>query len=156
MLTYHTKQIVFQEVPNEVSLAYSVGGCPNACEGCHSSYLAEETQDNLLESIPADLIANKNITTVLFLGGDHNISDMISAATLVKELRSEMKLALYSGMSGEYIIQNMDFYLKYFDYLKLGSYIEKLGGLNEPTTNQRLYKKVNNTWVRINLKGETI
>ena len=31
-------------------------------------------------------------------------------------------------------------YLRYLDYLKLGSYINDLGGLNCKTTNQRMYK----------------
>ncbi|MGB0899765.1 MAG: 4Fe-4S cluster-binding domain-containing protein, partial [Psychrobium sp.] len=29
-------QVVFQEVPNHVSLAFTVSGCPLHCEGCHS------------------------------------------------------------------------------------------------------------------------
>jgi len=29
--------------------------------------------------------------------------------------------------------------LNYFDYIKIGPYKEELGGLDKPTTNQRLY-----------------
>ncbi|WP_231731034.1 4Fe-4S cluster-binding domain-containing protein [Lacimicrobium alkaliphilum] len=29
-------QICFQEVPDEVSLAFTITGCPLACAGCHS------------------------------------------------------------------------------------------------------------------------
>ena len=33
-----------------------------------------------------------------------------------------------------------DIELKNFDYIKIGPYIEKLGGLKQKTTNQKLYK----------------
>ena len=33
-----------------------------------------------------------------------------------------------------------------FDYIKLGPYIESLGGLKSPTTNQRLYKREGDCW----------
>ena len=38
---------------------------------------------------------------------------------------------------------------KAFDYVKLGQYIESLGGLKSPTTNQRLYKRENDNWTDI-------
>ena len=46
------------------------------------------------------------------------------------------KVAWYSGED------NIDFFEFgwFFDYIKVGSYIKELGPLNEPTTNQRLYK----------------
>ena len=40
-LKYLGYSIVFQEVPNEVSLAVNISGCPHKCEGCHSKYLWE-------------------------------------------------------------------------------------------------------------------
>ena len=33
-----------------------------------------------------------------------------------------------------------------YDYIKLGPYIESLGGLKSPKTNQRLYKRVGDEW----------
>ena len=30
--------------------------------------------------------------------------------------------------------------MKYFDYVKVGPYVERFGGLDKKTTNQRLYK----------------
>ena len=35
MLRYVHEDIVWQEVPGEVSLAYSIAGCPLRCPGCH-------------------------------------------------------------------------------------------------------------------------
>ena len=33
-----------------------------------------------------------------------------------------------------------------FDYVKLGPYIEALGGLKSEKTNQRMYKRVGDKW----------
>ena len=35
---------------------------------------------------------------------------------------------------------------KAFDYVKLGPYIESLGGLKSPNTNQRMYKREDDSW----------
>ena len=39
MLKYANYDIVFQEVPDEVTLAINISNCPNQCVGCHSKYL---------------------------------------------------------------------------------------------------------------------
>ena len=48
------------------------------------------------------------------------------------------KMAWYSGrIRIPSVVNKSD-----FDYIKLGPYIAHLGSLKQPTTNQRLYKKV--------------
>ena len=47
-LKYINYDIVFQEVPNEISLVFNISGCPHKCEGCHSKYLWEYT-GNLID-----------------------------------------------------------------------------------------------------------
>ena len=39
MLKYVNTDIVFQEFPDEVTLAINLSNCPCHCPGCHSSYL---------------------------------------------------------------------------------------------------------------------
>ena len=34
--------IVFQEVPGEVTLALNISQCPNHCPGCHSPHLQDD------------------------------------------------------------------------------------------------------------------
>ena len=48
----------------------------------------------------------------------------------------ELKIGWYSGRHE--LAKEIE--LKNFDYIKLGPYIEELGGLKSPTTNQRLYE----------------
>ncbi len=47
----------------------------------------------------------------------------------------DLKVGWYSG---EYEL-DLNLYGKYFDYIKIGPYIEELGPLNSCNTNQRLY-----------------
>ena len=42
MLKYVNSDIVFQEIPDEVTLAINISNCPCHCPGCHSHYLWED------------------------------------------------------------------------------------------------------------------
>lgn len=142
-LKYLYKAICFQEIPTEISLSYSITGCPNKCKGCHSPELRADIGSLLLADLEKDIIKNKDaISCVLFFGGDNDkqIPSLIKCAEICKS--HNLKTALYSG--NNLINDALPFY---FDYIKVGEYMEALGGLKSPTTNQRLYKKnSNNEW----------
>lgn len=141
-LKYLYKAICFQEIPNEISLGYSITGCPNKCKGCHSPELRADIGSPLLADLEYDILKNKDaISCVLFLGGDSHkqISTLVRCAEICKKYN--LKTALYSGKN------TLDTTLfQYFDYIKIGEYIEELGGLKSPKTNQRLYKKNKNKY----------
>ena len=40
-LKYVNTEVVFQEVPDEISLAINISGCPIHCPDCHSKFLWE-------------------------------------------------------------------------------------------------------------------
>ena len=70
-MKYVNTQIVFQEIPNEVSLAINISNCPCKCLNCHSSYLAEDIGEELnIESLSNLIFKNKGITCICFMGGD--------------------------------------------------------------------------------------
>ena len=76
-LKYLGYSVVFQEVPDEVTLAINISGCPHKCEGCHSKYLWEYEGNYISKDI--DDIINKYdglITCVCFMGGDQNIEEL--------------------------------------------------------------------------------
>lgn len=139
MLKYVNTGVVFQEIPDEVTLSINLSGCPCRCPGCHSQYLWEDIGTPLSAMELGRLVRRyrREITCLCFMGGD---SEPEYVDTLARYLRREhptLKLAWYSGrqrMSPKISRSN-------FDYIKLGPYIEHLGCLKEPTTNQRLYKK---------------
>ena len=39
MLKYVNTGVVFQEIPDEVTLAINISNCPCHCPGCHSHYV---------------------------------------------------------------------------------------------------------------------
>ena len=139
MLKYVDTKVVFAEIPDEITLAINISGCPCNCKGCHSSYLAEDIGKNLSWEALNNLIkANKGISCVAFMGGDADPMKVSIRAEQIKESYPMLKVAWYSGRQE----LNEDIELKNFDYIKLGPYIEEFGPLNSKTTNQRVYKVV--------------
>lgn len=139
MLKFVNYDIVFQEVPDEVALAINISGCPNKCKGCHSPYLMEDKGSILNNEVLSGLLNKyKNeITCVCFMGGDSEPKAIEALCLFIRNSSgNRMKTAWYSGKPG--LPPNCS--LVYFDYIKLGPYIEALGGLDSPSTNQHFYK----------------
>lgn len=139
-LKYTHYDIVFQEVPNEVTLVFNISGCPHKCEGCHSKYLWEYCGEYLSDNI--DKIINQYegmITCICLMGGDQNIQELNEILFKIKEVHN-LRTCVYSGSDNVSIFDNL---LHCIDYLKIGSYKSNFGGLNSKNTNQRFYKVVN-------------
>jgi anaerobic ribonucleoside-triphosphate reductase activating protein len=137
MLKYVDTKIVFQEIPDEITLAINISGCPCNCKGCHSSYLAKDIGEPLdLQRLTNLIDSNKGITCVGLMGGDANPSEVDDIAQDIKEYYPELKVGWYSGRQE----LSKDIELSNFDFIKLGPYKEEFGPLNSKTTNQRFYK----------------
>lgn len=141
MLKYVDYDVVFQEIPDEVTLAINLSNCPNHCVGCHSPQLMRNIGKDLTEDELHGLLGvyGRNITCVCFMGGD---ADPVGVAHLANYLKKnsqkKLKVGWYSGKN-----QLPDhFPLADFDYVKVGRYMAEFGPLKSPTTNQRLYKVV--------------
>lgn len=137
MLKYVDTKVVFQEVPNEITLAINISGCPCNCRGCHSSYLAEDIGKPLnLDNLTKLIKSNKGITCVAFMGGDASPATVDAYAGIIKYRYPNLKVAWYSGRQE----LSKDIELSNFNFIKLGPYKEEFGPLNSRTTNQRFYK----------------
>lgn len=148
MLKYTDTKIVFQEIPDEITLAINIASCPCKCKGCHSSYLSEDIGDPLLPEVLETLIdSNKGITCVAFMGGDAEPWEIAKLALFVKVVFPDLKVAWYSGR--EVLHSRIELNIHDFDYIKLGPYKEECGPLTNKTTNQRFYKVVDNSLVDI-------
>ena len=135
-LKYAGYSIVFQEVPNETTLAISISGCPHRCEGCHSEYLWEYEGEYLFADI--DMLLHKYadmVSCVCFMGGDQNIKELTDM--LIRCKMAGYKTCLYSGRDDIVPLRNL---FPFLDYLKIGSYKSNLGGLQSSDTNQIFYR----------------
>lgn len=146
MIKYVDTLIGFAEIPNEISLCINISNCPCHCEGCHSSYLAQDIGEPLdLQHLTNLIDTNKGITCVCIMGGDANPSEVDDIAQDIKEYYPELKVGWYSGR--QELSNDIDLFN--FDYIKLGSYKEEFGPLNSRTTNQRLYQIKNHKMLDI-------
>ena len=146
MLKYTDIKIVFQEIPDEITLAINISNCPCHCEGCHSPYLADDIGEPLdLQHLTNLIDSNKGITCVCIMGGDANPSEVDDIAQDIKEYYPELKVGWYSGRQE----LSKDIELDNFNFIKLGPYIEEFGPLNSKTTNQRFYKVSNGELINI-------
>jgi anaerobic ribonucleoside-triphosphate reductase activating protein len=136
-MNYYKYDIVFQEVPGEISLAFYMTGCSCHCKGCHSpelwnpkngSALTIETFDSLIQRYQG------NLSCVLFMGGEWEVNSLIKFAERAKAY--QLKTALYTGREFEDLPATL---IQTLDYLKTGPWRENLGGLDSPKTNQKFY-----------------
>jgi anaerobic ribonucleoside-triphosphate reductase activating protein len=139
MLKYVNTGIVFQEIPDEVTLAINISSCPCRCPGCHSPYLWGDVGEPLTTDVLDQLIGkyDSSISCIAFMGGDAEPSYVNELAKYIHQKHPAYKVGWYSGrIRITPAIDKQD-----FDYIKIGPYIEHLGSLKERTTNQKLLKK---------------
>ena len=131
MLKYINYGIVFQEIPDEVTLSINISNCPCRCPGCHSTYLWQDTGTALTPVVREKFIREygNDITCICFMGGDAEPEYVNVLASFMHREYPQYKIAWYSGrprISSK--IRKTDF--------------DDLGCLKKHTTNQRLYKRV--------------
>lgn len=138
MLKYVDTIVSFQEIPDEISLCINISNCPNNCKGCHSAYLKQDIGSELNTVILQELIdKNAGVSCICFMGGDQDVASINELALSVL-LRADKprKIAWYSGRN----TIPSDLNLELFDFIKIGPYIEEMGPLTNPNTNQIMFK----------------
>ena len=140
MLKYVNTGIVFQEIPDEVTLAINISNCPCRCPGCHSRYLWDDVGLPLTTGAIDAFVEQygRDITCIAFMGGDAEPKAVDQLAQYIHEEHPQFHVAWYSGRTViSPLADRQD-----FDYIKIGPYIRHLGPLKSPTTNQRLYRQL--------------
>ena len=127
--------IVLEEIPDKVTLAVEISNCRGSCIGCHSPFLKQDIGEELTpEAVDALIAANFGVNCFLLLGEGRDRDALLRIAEHLRRRHPGIERALYSGRPEvEPEIHAA------FDYVKVGPYIQELGPLNKPTTNQRLY-----------------
>ncbi|MBX3017382.1 MAG: anaerobic ribonucleoside-triphosphate reductase activating protein [Bdellovibrionaceae bacterium] len=136
-MRYLSARLVFQEVPDEISLALLITGCPMRCRGCHSSdaWNGGRGRELCAEDFDFWLARSRGaLTCVLFLGGEWEPEAL--AAWLDEAHRRGLKTCLYTGLERAEVPEEL---VARLDYLKVGPYRADRGGLDSPRTNQRFY-----------------
>lgn len=145
--------IVFEEIPDEVTLCLNITNCQNNCKGCHSPHLKQDIGSLLTFRRFDELLErNSGITCLCFMGEGNDEKALKQAILYLKDKYPDLKLALYSGRKE---IQDV-FYWNTMDYLKIGPYMEEFGPLDKRTTNQRMYKKVDRSLNKSIVVGDRI
>lgn len=124
--------VVFQEVPNEISLCFSITGCKVGCKGCHSTELWDDKNGLPLTNHQFIKWLKKYkglISCVVFFGGEWAPSALIEKLIIAKN--HGLKTCLYSGEKHVNIQIT-----EHLHFLKTGAWHSKLGGLDSSTTNQ--------------------
>ena len=129
-MKYVNSSIVFQEIPDEVTLAINISNCPCRCPGCHSSYLWADTGSELTTDTIDSFMREygSDITCIAFMGGDAEPETIDMLSAYIHRTYPAIKTAWYSGrtqLSPHIDKSNLDYY-------KLGPYLRHLGPLNSP------------------------
>ena len=70
--------VVFEEIPDEITLAINITNCPCKCPGCHSKFLWDDNGTELTVEVLHKLIKeNDGITCVCFMGGDKDPEEVV-------------------------------------------------------------------------------
>lgn len=121
------------EVPDEISLIYTLSGCPLRCAGCHSADLRNPNLGQRLDPETLAVILDRYAglgTCVCFLGGEWMPDALIGLLRLARA--KGFATCLYTGLE-----RIDDAIAVHLDYLKLGPFVAARGGLDRPGTNQR-------------------
>lgn len=139
-MKYFNWDIVFQEIPDETTLAINISNCPCHCPRCHSKFLWNDVGTELTTKELDRLIENvvNDITCVCFMGGDAEPEYINMLIEHIAKHYAPIKTGWYTGRT----IVSKAVNLSWLDYVKVGPYIAHLGGLKCPQTNQRLYKVI--------------
>lgn len=132
-MNWYQFNVVLQEVPGEISLCFSISGCPLRCDGCHSPFLWKPGTGTKLSGSSYAAILHRYsgfASCVLFMGGEWHRNDLIKKLKYAKKLG--YKTCLYTGL--EEVSSDL---LKHLTWVKTGAWRKELGGLDSIKTNQK-------------------
>ena len=135
------KFITLSDVPNEIALSFCVVGCPLNCKGCswNSTPNKNEYDFDIIREIDKEPL----VSCINFFGGEWLEKELLVYLRYSKN--KGKKTCLYTGLTLDEFKNKHIGLLEYLDYLKVGRWVEQLGGLDSSTTNQIFYDLHTNT-----------
>lgn len=135
--------VALTELPGKLALYFTFGACQAHCDGCHSPELSRPvTSPWSLPNIEAyaETQIQRGANAILLLGGTTNGVPLPHLRTLINTLAELAPVGLYSGSDDDALHQRLARTTR-LTWLKTGSYQKERGGLDDPHTNQRFYRK---------------
>ncbi len=136
--------VTMTEIPNEIALYFNIGNCFVGCEGCHSPELwdlAHSTYWNSKDILKKVNEYEKDVTAVLFMGGNRNAMDFDDFVEyVIYPVSKILPVGIYMGDWNEL---DLSLALKYCRWVKIGKYDKSRGGLDSKNTNQRFLEVQN-------------
>ena len=148
MLFYTEVCLSHLEVPSERCICIYISGCQNNCMDCHYPELKRSYYGDILKVYYIDIldVYNNQSTCVCFMGEgkcrEQEKEEFQKYCSIAHSRK--LKTCLYSGRDVE-----IEGWMQCFDYIKLGSYKEEFGALDNSNTNQRMYQKNGTEYVDI-------
>ena len=137
-MKYVSTEVVFVEIPNEITLAINISGCKIRCPDCHSKYLWDDIGDELTtDALNTAIEENDGVSCVCFMGGKFN--EIKKLLEFIQNNHPSLRAAWYTGESE---LPRDNGLLELLDYIKIGPYIKDKGGLDSKDTNQRMYEVI--------------
>lgn len=136
------KGVTMSEVPDKIAVFFEIANCKQKCRGCHSPELWKNVKPMSLDDmyIYAETQVDEGANAIVLLGGSTNDIPFEDYKALIDSLANVAPVCVYSGSDSESVNDRL-FQDTDLTWIKTGSYIKVLGGLNSPKTNQRFYKK---------------
>ena len=124
------------------------------CPNCHSQHVWDinsigQGKELTYEELDKCIEAQKLVSCILFFGGEWDLEYLKNIIKYIQN-KYDYKIALYSGHDFDFFSKNK--ILELLNYIKVGPYVESLGGLSNPKTNQKLYYNDNGIYKDITYK----
>ena len=134
------KFITLQDVPNEIALSFCVAGCTLNCKDCSWNNTPNKTIYDF--DIKREIDKEPLVTCINFFGGEWLYKDLLCYLDYAHACNK--KTCLYTGLTLREINEQYPLLLSSLDYIKVGRWISRLGGLDSKSTNQRFIDLRNN------------
>lgn len=131
-MKYLRKGMSISLVPDKISLYFEVTGCSLRCNGCHTPELREDIGTAFTDEGLSKILSRYkgHADVVVFLGGEASLQELTKMLRLCKD--HGFLTCMFTGLP--FVPSTV---MKELTYIKTGPYVEKLGGLESKTTNQK-------------------